>query len=131
MLSDFLSPNRVPSNFFTRLGDFLSLNHDFLKLECRYETQQFTPIEQIMRILANIFLNISKYFSNRLIHSRHLFTSDYLLLDVEIPLRIFNAKIPILNISDSVSKIENKIFQDRFRIIFTFKVSLIHFSKLG
>ena len=30
ILSDFLSPNRVPSNFFTRLGDFLSLNYDFL-----------------------------------------------------------------------------------------------------
>ena len=30
MLSVFLSPNRKPSNFFTRLGDFLSLNYDFL-----------------------------------------------------------------------------------------------------
>ena len=33
MLSDFLSPNRVPSNFFTQLGDFLSLNYDFFNLE--------------------------------------------------------------------------------------------------
>ena len=30
MLSDVLSPYQVPSNFFTRLGDFLSLNYDFL-----------------------------------------------------------------------------------------------------
>ena len=30
MISDFFSPNRVPSNFFTRVGDFLSLNYDFL-----------------------------------------------------------------------------------------------------
>ena len=30
MLSDFLSPNRVPSNFFTRLGDYLSLYYDVL-----------------------------------------------------------------------------------------------------
>ena len=26
----FLSPNRVPSNFFTQLGEFLSLDNDFL-----------------------------------------------------------------------------------------------------
>jgi len=33
MFSDFLLPNQVLSNFFTRLGDFLALNNDFLNLE--------------------------------------------------------------------------------------------------